>query len=186
MWLGGCPPLLEEQPPGELKPHRFMSEMELYTRWLLACGSKELERVWQLRLLPQTWGGERCGRRQHARRGDKDGSCTRRAAAAKQSCTRRAATAKPGRGRRGRRTAGELAHRRGAQGHRRQWSRPQWGVRVWTLASLGEGEGGVKAIGRPGSQVGSSVGRSVDQDLPIVRGFHLENRNTDSSRLCGE
>ena len=110
----------------------------------------------------------------------------RRAAAAKQSCTRRAATAKPGRGRRGRRTAGELAHRRGAQGHRRQWSRPQWGVRVWTRASLGEGEGGVKAIGRPGSQVGSSVGRSVDQDLPIVRGFHLENRDTDSSRLCGE
>jgi hypothetical protein len=82
--------LLEEQPPGELKPHRFMSEMELYTRWLLACGSKELERVWQLRLLTQTWGGERCGRRQHARRGDKDGSCTRRAA-----------TAKPSRGRRG-------------------------------------------------------------------------------------
>ena len=178
--------MLEEQPPGELKPHRFMSEMELYTRWLLACGSKELERVWQLRLLTQTWGGERCGRRRHARREDKCGSCTRRAAAAKQSCTRRAATAKPGRGRRGRRTAGELAHRRGAQGHRRQWSRPQWGVRVWTLASLGEGEGGVKAIGRSGSQVGSSVGRSVDQDLPIVRGFHLENRNTDSSRLCGE
>jgi hypothetical protein len=62
--------LLEEQPPGELKPHRFMSEMELYTRWLLACGSKELERVWQLRLLTQTWGGERCGRRRHARRED--------------------------------------------------------------------------------------------------------------------
>ena len=41
VWLGGCPPLLEEQPPGELKPHRFMSEMEFYTRWLLACGSKE-------------------------------------------------------------------------------------------------------------------------------------------------
>ena len=79
--------MLEEQPPGELKPHRFMSEMELYTRWLLACGSKELERVWQLRPLTQTWGGERCGRRRHARREDKDGSCTRRAAAAKQSCT---------------------------------------------------------------------------------------------------
>ena len=23
VWLGGCPPLLEEQPPGELKPHRL-------------------------------------------------------------------------------------------------------------------------------------------------------------------
>jgi hypothetical protein len=62
----------------------------------------------------------------------------------------------------------------------------QWGVRVWTLASLGEGEGGVEAIGRSGSQVGSSVGRSVAQDFPIARGFLLENRDTDSSRLCGE
>ena len=146
-------------------------------------------------LRQRAWCGERCGRRRHARREDKCESCTRRAAAAKQSCTRRAATAKPGRGRRGRRTAGELAHRRGAQGHRRQWSRPQWGVRVWTLASLGEGEGGVKAIGRPGSQVGSSVGRSVDQEdvwaglwirIFLLSGGSTWRTGTQTAHACAE
>ena len=83
--------MLEEQPPGELKPHRFMSEMELYTRWLLG-----------LR--------ERCGRRQHARREDE----RRELHEEGSNCQAKPWTARG-------RTAGELAHRRGAQGHRRQW-----------------------------------------------------------------
>ena len=135
VWQGGCPHLLEEQPPRDCgcPPTDYERDGVLY---VVAFGLRLKRTRESVAVTPTyaTWGGERCGRRRHARREDKDGSCTRRAAAAKQSCTRRAATAKPGRGRRGRRTAGEPAHRRGAHGHRRQWSRPQWGVRVWTLA----------------------------------------------------
>jgi hypothetical protein len=118
---GGVPHYSRSKPPGSLNPRIYERHCVLYA---VAFGLR-LKRIREseaVRPLTQTWGGERCGRRRHAGRATqvkKCESCTRRAAAAKQSCTRRAATAKPGRGRRGRRTAGEPAHRRGAHGHRR-------------------------------------------------------------------